>query len=575
LEEDHVKRYVRSAAALLLMAVAAVVIAACGSSGSSSSSSAGASSSAAGSGSTGGKQGGTISWVEGTAPQSLDPGFDYTTQGAEINWIVYTGLVTYHHENGIPGTDLMPGLATSLPKITDGGKTYTVTLRKGLVFSNGKPVVASNFTYAVERAIKMPWGGSGQFITPVIVGGTAYSNGKAKTISGITTNDSTGQITIHLTAPYGAFDNVLAEPALGLVPKGIPFQNQPNNPPPGVGPYMVKNIVPNASFEVVKNPYWAKMNIPGIPSGHVDQINVRISSNVASNAESVLNNSADVFDWADALPGSLLPQIQSQASDRYRLVNLGGSVYYIFLNSQNKPFNNQLAREAVVTGLNQDAMSRLGSGTLTPACFFLPPAVAGHPTSASCPYGTPGLGNLAKAKQLVQQSGMAGQPVTVWSQERSPRQQWMTYYTQFLNQIGFKATQKLISDPTYFTTVGELKLHPQTGFADWNQDFPNPVDFYGVLLDGKAILPTNNENFGEVNDPHINSQIDTLGQIPTVQLQHDSSQWQALDEYVAKKAYVAVFGYQRFPEFVSNRINFNSLVFQSVYGWDLTSFQLK
>ncbi|HWE15305.1 MAG TPA: ABC transporter substrate-binding protein [Solirubrobacteraceae bacterium] len=512
--------------------------------------------------------------MEGTAPQSLDPGFDYTTQGAEVNWIVYTGLTTYTHANGIAGTKLMPGLATSLPKITDGGKTYTVTLRKGLVFSNGKPVVASDFTYAVERAIKIPWGGSGQFITPVIAGGTAFSTGKAKTISGITTNDATGKIVIHLTAPYGAFDNVLAEPAMAIVPKGIPFQNQPNNPPPGVGPYMVKSIVPNASFSVVKNPHWAAMNIPGIPSGHVDQINVKISSNVSSNALSVLNNSADVFDWADTIPGSLLSQIQSQASSRYRLVSLGGSTYYIFLNSQHKPFNNQLAREAVVTGLNQEAMSRLGSGTLVPACFFLPPAVPGHPTG-TCPYGTPGLGNLAKAKQLVKQSGMAGQQVTVWSQERAPRQQWMTYYTQFLNQIGFKATQKLIADATYFTTIGELKLHPQTGFLDWNQDFPNPVDFYGVLLDGHAILPTNNENVGEVNDPYINAQVAKLGAVPTTQLQKNSSAWQQVDSYVAKKAYVAVFGYEKFPEFVSTRINFGSLVFHSVYGWDFTSFQLK
>ncbi|HWE08783.1 MAG TPA: ABC transporter substrate-binding protein [Solirubrobacteraceae bacterium] len=560
---------------MLLVAVAVLAIAACGGSGSSSSSSSGASSSGAASTSpSGGKSGGTINFVEGTAPQSLDPGFDYTTQGAEVNWIVYTGLTTYAHANGVAGTKLIPGLAASLPTITDGGKTYTATLRKGLVFSNGKPVVASDFAYAVERAIKIPWGGSGQFITPVIAGGTAFSTGKAKTISGITTDDATGKIVIHLTAPYGAFDNVLAEPAMAIVPTGVPFQNQPNNPPPGVGPYMVKNIVPNTSFSVVKNPHWASMNIPGIPSGHVDQINVKISSNVSSNAESVLSNSADVFDWADTIPGSLLGQIQSQASSRYRLVNLGGSTYYIFLNSQHKPFNNQLAREAVVTGLNQDAMSRLGSGTLVPACFFLPPSVPGHPT-ASCPYGTPGLGNLAKAKALVKQSGMAGQPVTVWSQERSPRQQWMTYYTQFLNQIGFKATQKLISDPTYFTTIGELKLHPQTGFLDWNQDFPNPIDFYGVLLDGHAILPTNNENVGEVNDPYVNSQVSSLGKIPTPQLQTNSTSWQKVDEYVAKKAYVAVFGYEKFPEFTSNRINFGSLVFHSVYGWDFTSFELK
>ena len=110
---------------------------------------------------------------------------------------------------------------------------------------------------------------------------------------------------------------------------------------------------------------------------------------------------------------------------------------------------------------------------------------------------------------------MAGQPVTVWSQERAPRQQWMTYYTQYLNQLGFKAKQKLIADANYFTIIGTRKLHPQTGFADWNQDFPNPVDFYGVLLDGKAILPTDNENFGEVNDPKINAGVAKFGTIPT------------------------------------------------------------
>ena len=112
---------------------------------------------------------------------------------------------------------------------------------------------------------------------------------------------------------------------------------------------------------------------------------------------------------------------------------------------------------------------------------------------------------------------MAGQPVTVWSETRTPRQQWMTYYTQFLNQIGFKATQKVIADATYFSTIGNLKLNPQTGFADWNQDFPNPIDFY-LLLQGTAIQPTNNQNFGQVNDPQINSVSTKLGATPTSKL---------------------------------------------------------
>jgi peptide/nickel transport system substrate-binding protein len=458
--------------------------------------------------------------------------------------------------------------------ISDGGKTYTCTLRKGLVFSNGQRVVASDFTYVVERALKIPWGGSGEFIAPRIVGADRYANGKAETISGITTDDATGKIVIDLTAPYGPFANVLAFPALGLIPAGFPMKVEPTSPPPGIGPYKVANIVPNASFMAVRNPYWTREAIPGIPSGYVN-VRVNIDSNVDANALSVLENSADVFDWTDTIPGSALAEIKAQAGDRFKFVDLGGSVYYIFLNSQEPPFNSQLAREAVVTGLNQEAMSRLGSGTLIPACYLLTPAIPGH-TNAPCPYGIPGLGNLARAKALVKQSGLAGTPVTVWSETRQPRQQWMTYYTSFLNSIGFKADQKVIADATYFTTIGaERQLHPQTGFADWNMDFPNPVDFYGVLLDGNSIQPVNNQNFGETDDPYINSQVSKLESTPTARLRSVVARWQALEQYVAKKAYAAVFGYQRFPEFTSDRINFGVVVFQPEYGWDWTSLELK
>jgi len=568
-----VRRYVRPWAALPLALFVAFAVAACG--GSSSKSSSGSSGGGSANTSTSGSSGGatpTINMLQGTFPQSLDPGKDYTSQGFEVNWIVYTGLVTYAHKSGVAGGQLIPGLATALPTITDGGKTYTATLRKGLKYSNGAPVKASDFIRSVERAVHIPWGGSGAFITPIIVGASAYSTGKAKTISGITADNATGKITIHLTAPYGPFDNVLAFPALGLVPSSTPLAVEANDPPPGVGPYKVTNITPEQSYDVVKNPDWTP--IPGIPSGHVD-VDVKASANISSNALSVLNNTADVFDWADTIPGSLLPQIKAKATGRFANVNLGGSTYYVFFNVTKPPFSSQLVREAVVTGLNQIAMNKLSAGTLAPACFFLPPGVPGHPTGP-CPYGNPATGgNIAKAKALVKQSGMEGTPVTVWSQTRAPRQQWMTYYTSFLNQIGLKASIEVIADANYFTTIGSSKsLDPQTGFADWNQDFPNPIDFY-LLVDGKAIQATDNQNFGQTNDPKVNAAIAKLGTTPTTQLGSVVKQWQAIDEYVAKKAYLGVFGYQTFPFFMSDRMNFAAAVKQPIYGWDFTSFQLK
>jgi peptide/nickel transport system substrate-binding protein len=497
----------------------------------------------------------------------------YTTQGLEPDQVVYTPLLAYAHAAGAAGGALIPGLATSLPKISADGKTYTLTMRSGLKFSNGTPCKASNFVYGVERALKIPWGGA-SFITANVVGAADYASGKAKTISGITADDATGQITIKLVNPYGAFSNVLAFPSFAPVPTGTPFKNEPANPPPGVGPYKFANIVPNVSYSVVKNPDWTP--IPGIPSGNLNQINAKISSNTTANALSVLNGSADIYDFADTVPPSILQQVLSQASDRYSKI-VQASTYYFFLNSANKPFSSQLAREAVIVGLDRNALARLGSGYFVPGCYLLPPTMVGHSTQP-CPYGDPATPNLAKAKALVKQSGMAGTPVTVWGETTSPRKEFIDYYTDFLNSIGFKATEKIIARASYFPTIGNLKLHPQTGFADWNQDFPNPIDFYGILAAGDSISPTNNQNFGEINDPVLNAKVNSLGtlyKLPSSQLSAYAGQWQQIDYYAAQKAYFAVWGYASFPKFTSSRINYPAAVLHQVYGWDWLTLSLK
>ena len=529
--------------------------------------------SACGSSSSSGKNGGTATLLFGTAADSLDPGFGYTTQAAEVDWIVYTPLVTYGHSEGTAGGLLIPGLATALPTVSADGKTYTLTLRKGLVYSNGVAVKASDFTYSLERSMRLNWGGK-SFYTNYIVGAAAYDSHKASGISGITTDDTTGQITIKLTQPYGAFGNVLAFPSSGLVPKGTPFTNEPNSPPPGDGPYMFTTVSPNKGYTVVQNPHWSAQNIPGIPAGHIKQFNIQYVSTPQQEATEVLNNQADWFDPADEIPGALLPQIKSQASDRFKEVSTAQNFYY-FLNTKTKPFSSQLAREAVIVGLDQNHLASLAGGFLQPACYFLPPQIVGHPTGP-CPYGDPASGgNVAKAKTLVQQSGMAGTPVTVWGENASPRKEYVDYYTSFLNQIGFKATEKLTARAVYFTTIGSAKTpNTQTGFADWQQDFPNPSDFY-LLLDARSIQPVNNQNFGLVNDPHIQSELNALNPVPAAQLQTVASRWQALDTYVAQKAYAAVFGYNLSPKFTSNKIDFGSAIFHPVYFGDWTSLRLK
>ena len=123
------------------------------------------------------KTGGTVKVLEGTAPDSLDPGFGYTTQALEADNMVYTPLLTYAFKEGTAGTVLQPGLAQALPTVSADGLTYTIQMRTGLKFTDGSPVVASDFTHAIERSIKISWGGS-SFFTGYIKGADDYGSGK-------------------------------------------------------------------------------------------------------------------------------------------------------------------------------------------------------------------------------------------------------------------------------------------------------------------------------------------------------------------------------------------------------------
>ncbi len=570
------KKLTRPIMASALALAVVIALAACGSSKSSSTSSAasGSSSSTTSSSSSSTSHNGTTATVViGTFPQSLDPSIDFTTQGGEVHWLTYLGPYSFAHASGTAGTQVIPSVATAMPTVSDGGKTYTFTIRKGLTYSNGAPVKASDLTFGIERALKLGWSAA-SFLTSTIQGATAYSKGSAKTISGITTNDATGQTTIHLVSPYGAFLDILAVPGVSYMPAATtPMKPEPNSPPVGFGPYVIKNVQNNVSYDLIKNPTYAKQAIPGIPAGHLN-IHFSIQSNTTTEASMVLNNQADVFDWGDTIPPSLIQQV-SGLHDRFKAVQTNKTFYW-FLNVTEKPFSSQLAREAVQIATDRPALARLGSGALVPGCWLLPPQMTGHPTGP-CPYGIDpnSSPDVAKAKQLVQQSGMAGQAVTVWAENRQPRLEWAENYAATLNAIGFKATLKTIADADYFSTIETLKNHPQTGFADWQQDFPNPTDFYQNLVDGNAIVPIGNSNYEEVNDPHIQATLKELYPVPAAQIATVASKWQALDMYVTQKSYVVPYGYLSSPEFLSNRINFGAVVFSPLEGNDFSSLQFK
>jgi len=163
----------RTGVALLGLAAAA----AC-SSGSDSKTPGAAGGSSSGASSTGFQQqhkGGTLRLAAKSAAGTLDPQVNYTLQYWQLYQAMYDGLLAFKKVNGQESFTVVPDLAEALPMVTDGGKTYTFRLRKGIKFSNGKDVTVQDVAASYKRIFTVSSPTAGTFYNG-LVGAAACLN---------------------------------------------------------------------------------------------------------------------------------------------------------------------------------------------------------------------------------------------------------------------------------------------------------------------------------------------------------------------------------------------------------------
>jgi peptide/nickel transport system substrate-binding protein len=314
---------------------------------------------------------------------------------------------------------------------------------------------------------------------------------------------------------------------------------------------------------------------PDIPPGNVDQITVRIIKSAQRQTQDVISGELDYMQ--DPPPADLKPQVKAEYSDRYEEITTA-STYYMFMNHRVAPFDNPRIREAVNIGLDKPALARLFAGEVTPGCSFLPPGVPGYDEALDveeCPFGNPNEPpDLEQARQIIEEEGEAGTQVTVYGNNDDPTDKVTEAYADQLNKMGFNAEPKILDGGVYFQTIGSAKEAPQTGFANWFQDFPHPKNFM-FLVDGKSIQPTNNQNFGNVDDPQITKGIAELNQEPEL-TDEVAEEWRKLNVQLVEEFHVAPYGHRKLATFVSERMDFeNCTRFHPVYNNDYSSFCLK
>jgi peptide/nickel transport system substrate-binding protein len=518
-------------------------------------------------GSSSAKEGGTMTGSYASFPDYLDPQLVYTSEGWTALWNTYTPLLNFAHAGGTAGSKVIPGLATALPKITNGGKTYTLFLRKGLKYSDGTSVKASDFPATVERLFKLNSGGT-PFYTS-IVGAEKFAETKQGGISGIKTNDKTGEIVINLEKPRGTFTDELAIPFVALVPKGTPARNLTADPPPATGPYEIVKSEPGRGWTYERNPQWDKVNgklMPQLPGGHFDKIDISVIRNDSTQINEVEQGKTD---WMQASPS---PDRYQEVKNKYEgtqfRVESTVSTYYFWMNMKRAPFDDLKVREAVNYAIDTRALERIYAGQIAATHQILPPGMPGYEKFDLYPH------NMAKAEQLIKEANPSDRDITVWGDNEPENSEAAQYYQDVLNKLGFNAKFKEINADNYYSIIGnENTPDLDTGWFDWFEDYPHPNDFFQPLLSGESIAPANNSNFSQTDIPELNAKIVRLGEETLGPKQE--AEYAELDKEFMEHAPWAPYGTRVISTFVSSAIDLDKVIFNPTFEDDLTSFQPK
>lgn len=291
--------------------------------------------------------GGSLDVIQMGEPRSLDPAALSNTfaHQATLGNALYGSLIV----NDLETQDIEYKMATDFVT-TDGGATFTLTLRPDLTFTDGTPLDAAAVKYNWDR-LRDPSLGS----TAIRVAGQ---------IAEVEVVDPT-TVSVTLVSPNSHFPHSMLTTALNWIasPAALEQGRQAfDENPVGAGPFVLVDWVRQGAIELEKNPnYW------DAPKPYLDTLRITTVADTNQRFNAVSTGAADLS--AEASWATL--DKAEQAGVATELVPTGGGQIMV-MNTARAPFDDVRARQAVSMALDRDALNSVvynGVGEITEYLF--------------------------------------------------------------------------------------------------------------------------------------------------------------------------------------------------------------
>lgn len=399
--------------------------------------------------------------------------FDPTVANSNLAATAVYDLLMKMTPDGTADPYLAQSMATA-----DGGLTWRMGLRPGVMFSDGTPLDADAIIFNTQRHIDKA---------------ASPAHAYADHIASMRTVDPL-MVEFTLKAPLGDFPVYFAQPfsaTLGMIvsPTAIKSGTDIGNRPVGAGPFILDDWQRDNKMKLKRNPHYWQSGMP-----YLDGIEIRPLSNTESRYATMQNGDVDMING-----GFNDEVVRAFANPKLRVYfGPGNAGTYFLFNFAHPPFDDLRMRKAVMETIDLNAASAtLYNGQLVPTNSLFREGSPYHTQQASDIYPKQ---DLEDAKKLVQEYVAAGgDPSFSYTTSTSQVTQGEFVQAQ-LAQVGMKVTPRYYDLAQFTSQVVQSGNFELTSYVT-SMDYPFPAVSRSFRSDGSA-------NYGKYQNPRVDALID-------------------------------------------------------------------
>ncbi|TSB25989.1 ABC transporter substrate-binding protein [Streptomyces benahoarensis] len=470
-------------------------------------------------------KGGTVTYAMSDAPESFDPGNTYYAFVYNFSRLYARSLTTFKPGPGPKGNEIVPDLAESKGKSSDGGKTWTYKLRKGVKYDDGTDVTSQDVKYAVERSnfardtLSLGPNYFQQFLKDNDGGGYKgpYKDKSKAGLKSIETPDD-HTIVFHLKKALAEFDQLVSAPQTAPVPQAKDKGADYTRSVVSSGSYKFQDYQEGKQLTLVRNPHWSAKTDP-LRKQLPDKIVLKLKVAQSTIDKDLLAGNTTVDLAGKGVDAQTQAQLLTDAKEKGNTDNaLGQRLNYLSIDTKVKPFDKLACRQAVEYAVDKKAVQTSLGGPIRGdiASTVLPTDIPGYEKFDLYPqkYSGDNL-DLTEAKKKWTECGAGNVSTTILA--RSDRQEEVDAATSVissLKKLGITAKIQQYPSSKYFSDYAGVPTFNKKNnvgliMMQWGADFPTGYGYLQQILNGKAISSSGNVNLSETDDPEINKLLDS------------------------------------------------------------------